>query len=77
MYNLCSCSCVALTTSHSLTAAVNQLRVVAISTMNDLDLQVGGANSMPSNNLLQFVEAVFSVGDLVRASNLLQEDYYS
>jgi len=45
--------------------------------MNDLDLQVGGANSMPSNNLLQFVEAVFSVGDLVRASNLLQEDYYS
>jgi len=57
-----------------LIAVLDQLRVVAISTMNNLDLRAE-RRQWSCRCLLRFVEAVFSVGHVVGASNPLQDEY--
>ena len=59
--------------THSLTAALDQLRIVASSTSNDLGLQ-SGQHQQTGQCLLPFVAAKFFVDDPADASSQRQEE---
>jgi len=62
-----------LACTHSLTAALDQLRVVASSTSNDLDLR-SGQHQQTGQCLLPLVEAMFFVDDPADASTSQRQE---